>query len=133
MTNNSEDIQESVDISGQRFRTVTAFKLCSTVSVEGSKPEVLSQIAQAIAVLTRLKPIWNDSNFYIFHSRMRLIYSFVNSVFLYACETQVLTAKLEKRTQSLATRSYRRVTNVSYWDIIDKEEVRMTQCKNWSI
>ena len=27
---------------------------------EGSKPEILSRIAEAAAALTRLKPVWND-------------------------------------------------------------------------
>ena len=29
---------------------------------EGSKPEVLSRIAQDTAALTKLKPIWRDNN-----------------------------------------------------------------------
>ena len=34
----------------------------SSVSDDGSKAEVLSRIAQAIAASVKLKPIWRDSN-----------------------------------------------------------------------
>ena len=36
--------------------------LGAVVSDDGSKPEILSRIAQATAALTKLKPIWNDNN-----------------------------------------------------------------------
>ena len=39
----------------------TSFKyLGSVITDEGSKPEILSTIAQTTAALTRLKPVWND-------------------------------------------------------------------------
>ena len=34
--------------------------LGSVITDEGSKPEILSRIAQTTAALTRLKPVWND-------------------------------------------------------------------------
>ena len=41
----------------QKLETVTSFKyLGSVITDEGSKPEILSRIAQATAALTRLKP-----------------------------------------------------------------------------
>ena len=44
-----------------RSWTVTSFKyLGSGVSDEGSKPEILSTVAQTTAALTRLKPVGND-------------------------------------------------------------------------
>ena len=40
--------------------TVTSFKyLGSVITDEGSKPEILSRIAQTTAALTKLKPVWN--------------------------------------------------------------------------
>ena len=43
------------------FETVTSFKyLDSIITDEGSKPEVISRIAQTTAALTKLKPVWND-------------------------------------------------------------------------
>ena len=40
------------------FITVTDFKyLGSVITDEGSKPEILSRIAQTTAALTRLKPV----------------------------------------------------------------------------
>ena len=50
-------------MNGQKFETVTSFKyLGSAVTNEGSKPEILSRIAQATATLTRLKPVWKDKS-----------------------------------------------------------------------
>ena len=44
-------------ISRQKLETVTSFKyLGSVITDEGSKPEILSRIAQTTAALTRLKP-----------------------------------------------------------------------------
>ena len=63
MTNNTSGINTEIKVNGQKLETVTSFKyLGSVVSDEGSKPEILSRIAQATAALTRLKPIWNDRN-----------------------------------------------------------------------
>ena len=61
MTNNTSGINTEITVNGQTLEAVTSFKyLCSVVSDEGSKPEILSRIAQATAKLRRLKPIWND-------------------------------------------------------------------------
>ena len=52
-----------IKFKGQKLGTMTSFKyLEAIVSDEGSKPEVLSKIAQATAALTKLKSIWRDSN-----------------------------------------------------------------------
>ena len=41
--------------------TVTSFRyLGSVITDEGSKPQILSRIAQTTAALARLKPVWND-------------------------------------------------------------------------
>ena len=48
-------------MNGQKLETVTNFKyLGSVITDEGSKPEILSRIAQTTAALTRVKPVWND-------------------------------------------------------------------------
>ena len=45
-------------MNGQRLETITSFKyLGSVLTDEGSKPEILSRIAQATAALSRLKPV----------------------------------------------------------------------------
>ena len=63
MTNNANDIQREIKVKGQKLGTVTSFKyLGAVVSDDGSKPEVLSRIAQATAALKKLKPIWRDNN-----------------------------------------------------------------------
>ena len=61
MTNSANGIQREIKVKGQKLGTVTCFKyLGAVVSDDGSKPEVLSRIAQATAALTKLKPIWRD-------------------------------------------------------------------------
>ena len=64
MTNSANGIQREIKVKGQKLgTTVTSFKyLVAVVSDDGSKPEVLSLIAQATAALTKLKPIWRDNN-----------------------------------------------------------------------
>ena len=63
MTNNTSDINIEIKMNGQKLETVTSFEyLGSVITDEGSKPEILSRIAQTTAALTRLKPISNDRN-----------------------------------------------------------------------
>ena len=58
---------------GQKLETVTNFKyLGSVITDEGSKPEILSRIAQTTAALTRLKPVWNDRSVSL-SSKIRLM------------------------------------------------------------
>ena len=61
MTDNTSSINTEINVNRQKLETVTSFKyLGSVITNEGSKPEILSSIAQATAALTRLKPVWND-------------------------------------------------------------------------
>ena len=61
MTNNTSGINMEIEVNGQKPETVTSFKYLASVTTDkGSEPEVLSRIAQTIAALTRLKPVWND-------------------------------------------------------------------------
>ena len=63
MINNTSGINIEIKMNGQKLETVTRFKyLGSVLTDEGSKPEVLSRIAQTSAALTRLKPLWNERN-----------------------------------------------------------------------
>ena len=63
MTNDTCGINTEIKVNGQMLETVTSFKyLSSVVTDEGSKPEILSRIAQTTAALTKLKPVWNDRN-----------------------------------------------------------------------
>ena len=61
MTNNTSGINKEIKVNGQKLETVTSFKyLGSVITDEGSKPEILSRIAQTTASLTKFKPVWND-------------------------------------------------------------------------
>ena len=87
MTNNTSGINTEIKVNGQKLETVTSFKyLGSVISHEGSKPQILSRIAQTTAALTRLKPVWNDRRISL-SPKIRLMRSLVTSIFLYACES----------------------------------------------
>ena len=56
MKNSAYGIQREIKVIGQKLGTLKSFKyLGAVVSDDGSKPEVLSRIAQATAALTKLK------------------------------------------------------------------------------
>ncbi len=124
MTNNTSGINTEIKVNGQKLETVTSFKyLGSVITDEGSKPEILSRIAQATAALTRLKPVWIDKSIPL-NSKIRLMCSFVTSIFLYACESWTLTAELRRRIQAMEVRCYRNILHVLYKDHVTNEEVR---------
>ena len=86
----------------------------------GSKPEVLSRIAQTTAAVTKLKVIWNDKNITI-SSKIRLMCSLAMSIFSYACETWTITADIETRIQALEMRCFRKLLGISYNHITNEE------------
>ena len=57
-----------IEISAEKSKLTTTIPVASTqrsylgsvITGEGSKPEILSGIAQTTAALTRLRPVWND-------------------------------------------------------------------------
>ena len=58
MTNNTSGINTEIIVNGQRLDAVTSFKYPgSVITAEGSKPEILSRIAQRTSALTRLRPV----------------------------------------------------------------------------
>ena len=61
MTNNTSSINKEIKVSRRKLETVTSFRyLHLVVSDEGSKPEILSRIAQTTAALSWGKPVWID-------------------------------------------------------------------------
>ena len=134
MTNNTGAINTEIKVNGQKLETVTSFKyLGSVITDEGSKPEILSRIAQATAALTRLKPVLIDKSISL-SSKIRLMRSLVTAIFLYACESWTLTAKLQRRMQALEMRCYRKILHISRKDHVTNEEVRAKiQQENWTI
>ena len=96
MTNNINGISSTIKVSGKKLETVQSFKyLGAIVTDEGSRPKILSRIAQATGTRTNLKVIWIDKNIAL-NTKIRLLRSLIISIFLYACETRTLTAETEK-------------------------------------
>ena len=80
MTNNTSGMNTEIKVNGQKLQTVTSFKyLGSVMTVEVSKPEILSSIAQTTAALTNLKPVWNDRSISL-SSKIRLMRCLVTSI-----------------------------------------------------
>ena len=124
MTNNTSGINTEIKINGQKLETVKSFKyLGSVITDEGSKPEILSRIAQTTAALTRLKPVWNDKSISL-SSKIQLMRSLDMSIFLYACESRTLTAELQRRTEAMEMRCYCKILRISYKDHVTNKEVR---------
>ena len=89
MTNNANGISIDIRINGEKLDEVDSFKyLGAVVTDQGSKPEVLSRIAQTTA-LARLKTIWSDKHISL-SSKIRLMRSLVISALLCACESWTL-------------------------------------------
>ena len=66
MTSNTSGINTEIKVNRQKLETVTSFKyLGSVITDEGAKPEIPSRIVQTTAVLTRLKPVWNDRSIFL--------------------------------------------------------------------
>ena len=124
MCNRKGGFTKSVEIGGTKLEEVTAFKyLGATISQQGSKPEIVNRIAQAIAALSKLQTIWRDNNIKL-SSKIRLMRSLVTSIFLYACESWTLNADLEKRISAFEMRCFRRLLGISYKDRITNVEVK---------
>ena len=64
----TRSFQREIKIKGQRLEAVENFKYLGTmISNEGSKPEILSRIAQTTAAFSRLKILWRDKNISLAH------------------------------------------------------------------
>ena len=133
MTNNPNGFHREIKVKGQRLEEVENFKyLGAIISNEGSKPEILSRIAQTTAALSRLKIIWRDKNISL-ASKVKLMRTLISSTFLYACESWTLTAEIERRIQALDMRCYRRLLNISFKRPCDERggSQQNPEC-NWS-
>ena len=101
ITNSANGIQREIKVKGQKLGTAASFKyLGAIVSDDGSKPEILSRIAQTTSALTKVKPIWRDHNVSL-GSKVKQMRFLVIAIFLYACESWTLTAELEKKSTGL--------------------------------
>ena len=102
----------SAQLRHPKLKAITSFKyLGSVITGEGSKPEILSRIAQTTAALSRLKPVWNDRSTSL-SSKIYLMRFLVTSIFLYACESWTLTAELQRRIQAMEMMCYRKMLQI---------------------
>ena len=124
MTNSGNNFTNDVLANNQKRESVSKFKyLGAIVSDDGSKPEILSRIAQTTAAMTKLRTIWNNKKIAT-SSKIRLMRSLVMSIFLYACEAWTLTADTERRIKALEMRCFRKLLGITFRDHITNEEVK---------
>ena len=89
---------------------------------EGSKPEVLSRIAQTTAALSRLKIMWRDKNISL-ASTVKLMQMLILSTFM-PVRAGPWQQKSREESKPLRMRCYRRLLNISYKDHVTNDEVR---------
>ena len=91
----------------------------SVITNKGSKPEILSRIAQTTAALTRLKPVWNDMSVSL-SSKIRLKLS--EPISTSACRgTPVTVGKLgnvRSGKQAMPTQTGKKETNQLKWQYL---------------
>ena len=113
MTNNTSGINTEIKVNGQKLKKVTNFKYSgSVVSDDGSKPEILSRIAQTTAALTRLEPVLNDRNISL-SSKVRMMCSIVTFILLYASDSWTVTAELQIRIRATEMRCNHKMLRIS--------------------
>ena len=128
MTNTTSGMNTEIKVNGQKLETVTSFKyLGSVITNEGSKPEILSRIAQTTAALIKLKPVWNDRSISV-NFKIQLMHSLVTAIFLYSFESWTLTAELQRRSEALEMRCYHKILHISHKDHVTKEEIICVNC-----
>ena len=127
LANNRSGINKEIKVNRQKLETVTSFKyLGSVVSDEGSKPE----IAQTRAALTRQQPDWNDRSISL-TSEIGLMRSLATFIFLCACASLTLTAELQRRTQAIEMRCYRKMLRISYKDHVSMRMSVPRSSRQW--
>ena len=126
MTNTTSGINTEIKGNEQKLETIASFKnLGSVITDVGSKPEMLSRIAQTTAALTGLKPVCNDMSISL-SSKTCLMCSLVTSIFLYTCESWTLIAELQRRIQEMEMKCYHKILHISYKDHVTNKEVCAT-------
>ena len=56
-------------------------------------------------------------------SKIRLMHSLVTSIFLYTCESRIITAELQRRIQAMEMRCYHKILHFSHKDHVTNKEV----------
>ena len=63
-TNNTNGINTEIKVNEQKLEIVISFKyLGSVITDEGSKPEILSSIAEDNRSIDKVETVWNDRVF----------------------------------------------------------------------
>ena len=95
--------------------------LGTVVSDGGSKPEILSSIAQTTVALTRLKPLWTDRSISLLQDTTDALPCHIH---LSVCLSIIdLHSRAAKKNTNHGMRCYRKTLYISYKDHVTNEEV----------
>ena len=113
-----------VKVNEQKLETVTSFKyLGSVITDEGSKPEILSRMAQATEALTRLKPVWKNRSISL--SSKITTHALPCHIHL-PVRSWIMDphSRAPKKNTSHGMRCYRKILHISYKGHVTNKEVR---------
>ena len=110
MANNTSGIKKQIKVNGQKLETVTSFKyLGSLVPDVGSKPEILSRIAQNDSSIDKVETsLERQEHFSQFQNATDALPSHIH------LPVWTLTAQLPRKRRVMEMRCYRRLLRISY-------------------
>ena len=85
---------------------------------------VLNSTCSLFGLLASAQLGVHHQNSFVGANNIRLMRSLVTSIFLYACESWILTAELQRRIQAMEMRCYSKILHISYKDHVTNEGVR---------
>ena len=109
---------------GKIIKQVNTFKyLGYSINAEGKcLPEVKKRIALAKDAFNRMKSIMKDKNI-LMNTKMRIMKTYIWSVFLYGCESCTVSKEIENRIAAAEMWFLRRILRISWVDKVSNEEV----------
>ena len=121
MTISKNSFQNRLTVDGSELESVCHFKYLGTISSEAaSKPEILARTAQAAAVMSCLRLVLKNRRISI-RTRLKLVQTMVESIFLYVCETWTLTAELQQKIQAAEICWLQTILGISYIDHVSNK------------
>ena len=101
VTSSENPITTRITVAGKELETAQQLKyLGAIISEQGSKAEILARAAQTSVSMGKPKSIWKDQNISL-QTKVKLVYALIYSIFLYACESWILTAEHQRRIQTM--------------------------------
>ena len=120
-----EDIGKKMEIGDRSIENVTEFVYLGSLLTwdNNCNLEIKRRIAKATGAMAGFKTIWR-SNQVSLETKVRIVWTCVMSVLLYACETWTLRKKDKDSLLAFEMRCYRRILHIYWQQKITNTEVR---------